>query len=183
MIYTFGDDIHATAWWYTTAFAMDKKMQVNSTCIFWRRGQDLALCEAAPVNSLLDCLVCLKTIRVYKLLVSKPFCKPQNASPFKSRSVWAFNQIKQPPCRWLFYLAERTGFEPARPVKAYPLSKRAHSTALTSLQNCLNILSYFFAFSKRFYAAKPQKKKFVSKTAVKIIFKNFLNSERRLASI
>ena len=49
MIYTFGDDIHATAWWYTTAFAMDKKMQVNSTCIFWRRGQVIPL-DKGSVN-------------------------------------------------------------------------------------------------------------------------------------
>ena len=47
-------------------------------------GRDLALCEAAPVNSPLDCLVCQLSFCVYCVLLGKPFCKPQNASPFKS---------------------------------------------------------------------------------------------------
>ena len=33
MIYTYGDEIHAHAWWYAIAFAMDKKRQVE-TCRF-----------------------------------------------------------------------------------------------------------------------------------------------------
>ena len=42
MIYTFGDEIHANAWWYTIAFAMDKKIRQVETCrIFWRRQPDL----------------------------------------------------------------------------------------------------------------------------------------------
>ena len=41
MIYTFGDEIHAKAWWYTIAFAMDKKIRQVETCrIFWRRLRD-----------------------------------------------------------------------------------------------------------------------------------------------
>ena len=36
MIYTFGDEIHAKAWWYTIAFAMDKKNRQVETCrFFW----------------------------------------------------------------------------------------------------------------------------------------------------
>ena len=41
MICTFGDEIHAKAWWYTIAFAMDKKIRQVETCrIFWRRWRD-----------------------------------------------------------------------------------------------------------------------------------------------
>ena len=42
MIYTFGDEIHANAWWYTIAFAMDKKIRQAETCrIFWLGKKDL----------------------------------------------------------------------------------------------------------------------------------------------
>ena len=41
MIYTFGDEIHAYAWWYTIAFAMDKKIRQVETCrIFWQGQED-----------------------------------------------------------------------------------------------------------------------------------------------
>ena len=35
MIYTFGDEIHAKAWWYTIAFAMDKKFDKSKLVDFW----------------------------------------------------------------------------------------------------------------------------------------------------
>ena len=34
MIYTFGDEMHAYAWWYTIAFAMDKKSTGRNLSIF-----------------------------------------------------------------------------------------------------------------------------------------------------
>ena len=34
MIYTFGDEMHACAWWYTIAFAMDKKSTGRNLSIF-----------------------------------------------------------------------------------------------------------------------------------------------------
>ena len=36
MIYTFGDEMHAYAWWYTIAFAMDKKSTGRNPSIFGR---------------------------------------------------------------------------------------------------------------------------------------------------
>ena len=39
MIYAFGDDIHTKVWWYTIAFAMDKKRQ-SSDCLFWSWKRD-----------------------------------------------------------------------------------------------------------------------------------------------
>ena len=35
MIYAYGDDIHANAWWYAIAFAMDKKISFLNNEIFW----------------------------------------------------------------------------------------------------------------------------------------------------
>ena len=39
MIYAFGDDIHTKVWWYTIAFAMDKKRQ-SEDCLFWSWKRD-----------------------------------------------------------------------------------------------------------------------------------------------
>ena len=38
MIYTFGDEMHACAWWYTIAFAMDKKSTGRNLSIFGADG-------------------------------------------------------------------------------------------------------------------------------------------------
>ena len=38
MIYTFGDEMHACAWWYTIAFAMDKKSTGRNLSIFGGGG-------------------------------------------------------------------------------------------------------------------------------------------------
>ena len=39
MIYAYGDDIHTKVWWYTIAFAMDKKRQ-SADCLFWSWKRD-----------------------------------------------------------------------------------------------------------------------------------------------
>ena len=51
MIYTFGDEMHANARWYTIAFAMDKKIRQVETCrIFWRRRRDWLLTDAIEMK-------------------------------------------------------------------------------------------------------------------------------------
>ena len=40
MIYALGDDIHTKVWWYTIAFAMDKKISFRRTRIFWSWKRD-----------------------------------------------------------------------------------------------------------------------------------------------
>ena len=53
MIYTFGDEIHAKAWWYTIAFAMDKKIRQVETCrIFWQ-GR-----KVSKVKTVDNCFYC-----------------------------------------------------------------------------------------------------------------------------
>ena len=91
------------------AIAVELEFNCNR---FWRREGDLALCEAAPVNSPLDCLVCSYSNLVNKLFREQTILQTAKCFPNQIPSHKAFNQIKKPPSRWYFYLAERGGFEP-----------------------------------------------------------------------
>ena len=58
MIYTFGDEVHACAWWYTIAFAMDKKSTGRNLSIFGRSDRTWTCGLMLPnKNYSLFCLV------------------------------------------------------------------------------------------------------------------------------
>ena len=64
MIYTFGDEIHAKAWWYAIAFAMDKKIRQVETCrIFWLGNRD-----SNPNKQSQSLSCCRYTIPQYEVL-------------------------------------------------------------------------------------------------------------------
>ena len=44
MIYAYGDDIHTKVWWYTIAFAMDKKTTSSRLSFFGRNDRVLLVC-------------------------------------------------------------------------------------------------------------------------------------------
>ena len=70
MICTFGDEIHAKAWWYAIAFAMDKKIRQVETCrIFWRKRRDSNPCTDCSVTAFRVRAVITTSIRFHVVFV------------------------------------------------------------------------------------------------------------------
>ena len=103
MICTFGDEIHAKAWWYTIAFAMDKKIRQVSTCrIFWLRNRDSP--RALQLHSSLRDSYAVRPLPCGTANVSPTRLLGFAAVPFES----LHNKTKKPPCGgFLFWLRNR----------------------------------------------------------------------------
>ena len=74
MIYAYGNDIHAKAWWYTIAFAMDKKEHRVSDALFWSEWRDL---WALPTVCYANTRLCSPSAREFK----SPLKKKQSRQP------------------------------------------------------------------------------------------------------
>ena len=133
MIYTFGDEIHAKAWWHAIAFALDKKIRQVETCrIFWRRWRDSNSCILQSNSTINSNLVLCK--------IRRSVAKNSRWLLFfgRSRSNSFFKLSNNKKSKYLivlaFFVAEVKGFEPLWAVNPNGFQDRLVMTASIHLR-------------------------------------------------